>query len=83
MTKRTLEEMIHEVGIKDELVGLDELHYGLSMGLVGTRNLKKEEFTELQAHVVQELKAILAEIDQIRWEEVLENKIRCIEETGA
>jgi hypothetical protein len=83
MTKRTLEEMIHEVGIKDELVGLDELHYGLSMGLVGMRNLKKEEFTELQAHVLEELKAITADIDRLRWEDVLENKIRFIEETGA
>lgn len=75
MTKRTLEEMIYEVGIGDEMVGLQELQYRLALGLIGTRNLKKEEFTDLQASVVLELKAITADIDRMLWEEVLENKI--------
>lgn len=80
MAGRTLEEMIFEVGIKDELIGLEELQYRYMMGLVGTKKLTRDEFYALREHVINALNDTISMICETRFEDILEEKVRFAEE---
>ena len=80
MAGRTLEEMIFEVGVKDELVGLEELQYRYMMGLVGTKKLTREEFGMLRDEVLLLLEEAIGMICNTTFENILEQKVMFAEE---